>query len=218
MAFKSVRLCLALVAGVPSVLSAQSKFEGVITISLASPRGSAEMSYLVKNDRVRIDMSMGPGGKAYMLRDPAKNVSAMVMPEQRMYMNMQGMEAAVAGRANQSKADIKPTGKTETIAGYQCEHVIISDDGAQYDVCGAKGIGAFHMGNGPMGGRGAAGGPPAGLSRLGADFFPLKVQKVGGEVAMQVTKIEKKSLDESLFTIPSDYQKMDMPMRGRPPF
>ena len=55
------------------------------------------------------------------------------------------------------------------------------------------------------------------MSSLGQfDGFPLKVQKVGGETVMVVTKIERKPLDEHLFAIPPEYQKIDMSGMGRP--
>jgi hypothetical protein len=53
--------------------------------------------------------------------------------------------------------------------------------------------------------------------RIGSDWFPLKVQKVGAEKIFEVTKIEKKSLDNSVFAIPDGFTKMDMGGMGRRP-
>jgi hypothetical protein len=225
MRFSSRALSLCLLV-LPAVAAAQSKFEGVVTVSMMSARGNNDVSYSIKGDQLRMDMA-GPGGQTiYMLRDASKNVNAMVMPEQRMYMDMSAMQGMIppgaAGTPQTGKApDITMTGRKETIAGYECEHMIVaSDDGEKYDVCGANGLGSFMTPGGPMGmggGRGRGMGGPPGLDRLGRDFFPLKVQKVGGEVALQVTKIEKKSLDNSVFAIPDGFQKMDPGMMRRPP-
>ena len=197
---------------VPVVAHAQSKFEGSITMALMARQGTTEVTYLVRGDQLRVDMPAAGGMTGYLVRDAGKNAMTMVMPSQRMYMDLGALQAVMPDAATQAATtpDIKRTGKMETIAGVECEHVIVTAKEGQYDVCGAKGLGSFAPSS-PMG-RGNSG--PPGLDRLGKDFFPLKVQKVGGEVAMQVTKIEKKSLDASLFAVPDGYQKMQMP--GRP--
>jgi len=197
---------------VPVVAHAQSKFEGSITMALTARQGTTEITYLVRGDQLRLDMPATGGMTGYIVRDAGKNMTTMVMPSQRMYMDLGALQAMVPEAATRTtkSPDIKPTGKKETIAGVECEHVIVTADDGQYDVCGAKGLGAFASMSSPMS-RGNSG--PPGLDRLGKDFFPLKVQKVGGEVAMQVTKIEKKSLDASMFAVPEGYQKMEMPGR-----
>jgi hypothetical protein len=95
--------------------------------------------------------------------------------------------------------------------------LVTSDDGGQVDVCLAKGMGSFIMG-GSMGSRGrGSDAPPEVLSRLGNDAFPLKVtDPKRGATLFEVTKIEKKSLDDSMFAIPDGYQKIDMGRVGRP--
>jgi len=197
---------------VPVIAHAQSKFEGSITMALTAPQGTTEVTYLIRGDQLRFDMPGGGGRAGYVIRDAGKNATMMVLPSQRMYMDFGALQAMIPGGATQAvkTPDIKATGKKETIAGAECEHVILTASDGQYDVCGAKGFGSFATMSSPMS-RGNSG--PPGLDRLGKDFFPLKVQKVGGDVAMQVTKIEKKSLDASMFAVPEGYQKMEMPGR-----
>jgi hypothetical protein len=160
----------------------------------------------------------GRGGGMAMLHDATKGTTYMVMPAQKMYMDMTNAadRAAPSVERKAAAASIKMTGKKETIAGVECEHVLITGDDGEHDACIAKGMGTFTMMSNPMGGRGAA--PPGWAEKLGKDAFPLKVQKVGGELDFEVTKIERKSLDASLFTVPGDFQKLDMGGRfGRPP-
>ena len=196
----------------PAALFAQ--FEGAITVGFTASQGTQQMTYQIRNNVIRLDFT-GGGMAGYLLHDNAKNTTKMVMPAQKMYMDMGAMQGMMAQEtAKSGPADIKLTGKKETIAGYECEHAIVTSDDGQYDVCLAKGLGSFYMQQGPMG-RGNAGGPPPALARLGRDLFPLKVQKVGGDVSMQVTKIEKKALDASMFEVPAGFQSMSMP--GRPP-
>ncbi|HTE46128.1 MAG TPA: DUF4412 domain-containing protein [Gemmatimonadaceae bacterium] len=209
---------VSLLACVPAALGAQGTFEGVVTMKLAAGRGGGgDMVYSVKGDQLRIDMGMA-GQAMYMLHD-AKKQNLLVMPGQKMYFEQP--QVPVTGvdpkmPTTHKAADFTMTGKKEMIAGYECEHMLItSADGAQMDACIAKGLGMFRMPTSPMG-RGPAPSPAwEGI----ANFFPLKVQKVGGDVMLEVTKVDKKSLDNSVFTVPDDYKKMDMGMgrMGRPP-
>lgn len=198
-------------ATLPAAALAQAKFEGAITARI----GANEVTYLVKGDKFRMDL--GAGVAAYMVHESSTGATMMVMPSQRLYMDasamaaMSGQAPAAAGRVEVKVPEFKMTGRKETIAGHECEHMLVTaDEGGQFDICGAKGLGAFTPMTNPMGGGRRGGGAADSWQRgLSKDFFPLKVQKVGGEVALEVTKIEKKSLDADLFNVPSDYTKMD---------
>lgn len=204
----------------PSALLAQEKFEGVITARMGSARGTgSSATYSIKGEQLRMDMTGATGARVTMLQDPANSLAVMLMHQQKMVMDISSMQGRVgAGAATPSakKPNIKMTGRKETIAGRECEHVLLAnDDGQEIDVCLAKGMGSFAVGGG-MGGRGGDG-PPEVLSRLGADAFPLQVTEVKrGVTIFEVTKIEKKSLDPSLFRIPDGYQRIDMGRLGRP--
>jgi len=213
---------VASLAVLPAAAVAQSQFEGVITMRMTTGQGPMDMAYSVKGDRFRMDMT-GMGGMAvYTIHDASTNTNTMVLPARKMYMETSGAQGMASPEGKGKAPTIKMTGKTETIAGLQCEHMIVSsDDGVDYDVCAAKGLGTYFIGGNPMGMRGGRGAPPAAEAwqHLGTNTFPLKVQRVGGDVSMEVTKIEKKSLDDDLFKVPSDFQKFDMGGmgRGRPP-
>ena len=104
----------------------------------------------------------------------------------------------------------------ETIAGYKCEHVTVTDDdGASVDVCVSSELGGFRM---PAASNPTAPQKEAGwIAQIGSTSFPLKVQK-GGKTIMAVTAIEKKTLDATLFTAPEGYQSFSMPaMPKKPP-
>jgi len=146
-----------------------------------------------------------------MLMTPSDGKMVVVMPMQRMYME-QSMDTlmARAGVGDKGPA-VKWTGKKETIAGYQCEHATVTGpDGKSADACITKELGTFTMPSGPMSGGRRSEGWQGGL---GPEMFPLKVT-VGTDVAFEVTRVEKKTLDASLFSLPTGYQKMQMP--GRP--
>lgn len=194
----------------PAPLLAQARFEGVITARMMSMQNGADVIYSLKGDQFRMDMS-GRGMAMYTLHDASKSSTLMVMPAQRMYMEMSQMAADAPGE--HKMPDMKWTGKTETVAGHECEHLLITGDDGQYDVCAVKGMGTFMATSSPMGGRGGA--AQEAWQKLGRDVFPLKVQKVGGGVTFEVTSIQKKSLDDALFKVPDGFQKMDMGGMGR---
>jgi hypothetical protein len=209
-----------LALAVATAANAQSPFEGAVSMTVTGDNGrSNDVAYMIKGDKVRMEMSGPRGENAAMIYDLTAKTMLIVMAEQKMYMEqpMGGLMAA-AQRQQEQHANVKVsrTGRMETIAGYECEHVIVSEDaGDTRDVCIAKGLGAFQMPG--MGGRGR--GPQqseAWQSILGGDGFPLKVQK-GDKVEMLVTKVEKKDMDAALFAPPAGFTKMDMGMmRGRP--
>ncbi|MDE3052275.1 MAG: DUF4412 domain-containing protein [Gemmatimonadota bacterium] len=207
----AMALAIAAAAGVPAAARAQAAFEGVVTFNLEGGRGPATMQYSIRGRDVRMDMSMG-GMEVYTLFNGDTKTMNMVMPMRQMYMEysaagMQGMADSAA------RPKITWTGQKETIAGYTCEHATITAaDGTATDVCLAKGLGTFVPAGGGRGGRGR-GAMSGGWESAVGDAFPLKVQQ-GGRVIMEATKIEKKSLDPSLFKIPDGYQKMGMGMGG----
>ncbi|HEY5218769.1 MAG TPA: DUF4412 domain-containing protein [Gemmatimonadaceae bacterium] len=209
----SFAIVIAATMAIPVVTSAQSNFEGVITFQMDAGRGGpSTMEYSVKDSSVRVDMS-AQGMNMFTLYDGSKKTIDMVIPMRQMYMERSAEVPQAMADAAVKKHDITWTGKKETIAGYECEHATTTDDdGSTVDMCLAKGLGAFVQMGGGMGGRGR-GGPPAGWENHVGDSFPLKVQH-GDQVQLLVTKIEKKSLDASLFTVPDGYQKMNMPMGG----
>jgi len=167
-------------------------------------------------------------------------VMTVLMPQQKMYMvmDMRKTGQALAGLPfGRGKKDtgaragapaamprITATGRKETIAGHECEYYVMGEKG-DAEVCSAKGLGMFMMGQSPMGGGSSS---MAALAALGTNsdavklfsdgFFPLKmVHTEGGkrEVVMEATRVEKKTLDASLFVPPPDYKEMKMPGFGQ---
>jgi hypothetical protein len=207
----SVAAFVAILGVVPAARAA-AQFEGTITLRISATRGGGDMRYSIKGDRLRIDLNASTGGM-YIIAD--NGATKMVMPAQRIYLEPPLPKVSDQAAAKAKKTSAKATGRKETIAGYQCEHYLITGDDGQYDACFSKQLGHFMAPMNPM--MGGAGSGDV-LGELGDSGFPLKVQKVGGETTLEVMKIEKKVLGEEMFAIPADYQKMDLgAMRqGRP--
>jgi hypothetical protein len=205
---------LLLTAATATSLAAQSTFEGAVSMTLSGDNGrSTDLTYMMSKDgKIRMEMQVGRGGRgATMIMDLAQKQMLMLMPEQKMYMvqSLAGAMDAAQGARGASTATVTRTGQKETIAGYECEHVTVTDNGATSDVCLAHGLGRWMT---PAPGGMGRGGPPKSdpwEAGIGADGFPLKVTK-GGQTIVLVTKIDKKSLDASLFAQPDGYTKMDL--------
>ena len=195
-------------------LAAQS-FEGTVSMNITGDNGIVNpISYMIKGGKMRFD----PGNaQVSVIIDPIAKRMIVVMNAQKMYMEREFGDAvaAVQQRTAVKNPSIVRTGKMETVAGYKCEHVTITDDdGASVDSCISSELGGFRMpeASNPMAPQKEAGW----IAQLGSTSFPLKVQK-GGKTIMEVTAIEKKSLDAALFTAPEGYQSFAMPVMPKKP-
>lgn len=209
---------LALLLLAPLSLAAAS-FEGKVAFKITAERGkSQEMSYQIKNDRMRVELA-GQQEMGGMIMDLGKRQTIMIMDEQRMYMVMEMPDvAAQAAEAKAGDVKLEKTGETEKILGYTATKYIATYENKPTDLWLAEGLGTFMAmpAGDPMGGRRPARGNEQAWERAlaGKDLFPLRV--VGYDARrkenfrMEVTAIEKKSLPDSLFAPPAGYQKFDM--------
>lgn len=213
-----------LLCGTASVVSAQP-FEGVITMRMSGARAGAdapqEIEYMSHGGKVRVNAKtqMGPMG---IIGIPEEKKLYLLIDPQSTYMEISTDAAAAragAATANMGEPKITRTGKKETIAGRECEHITVEVQQETTDVCVARGLGPFMnamSGVGSMMGMGGRGGnaTPAWQRSLAADgAFPLKVTRQDGTVQLEVTKIEPRKLPDALFAVPGNYTKMDMPRR-----
>jgi hypothetical protein len=219
-----------LLAGLSRGLPAQS-FEG--EIALRTPNGPVEA--LVKGDRARLN-TQTPMGSAAIIFNPAAGEMYVVVDAQKMYMVMKTADAArMADSAMQGHTGAAGTltalGVTDKVAGYDCEVYRFRSATSAADIClstGLETLGFFGMfgnpgGMGGMGGMGGGRGRPAPrapgwagpLAAKGG--FPLRVADTTGTVQFEITRIEKKKVDDALLSPPADYSRMEMPGFGRPP-
>ncbi|MBI5690831.1 MAG: DUF4412 domain-containing protein [Verrucomicrobia bacterium] len=202
----------------PLAVTAAS-FEGKVAFKITADRGKAqEMSYQIKNDKMRVELA-GQKEMGGMILDLGKRQTIMLLDEQRMYMVMEMPD--VAAQAAETKAgDVKleKTGETEKILGYTATKYVATHENKKTDLWLAEGLGTFMSmpSGGPMGGRSQAKSSEQAWERAlaGKDLFPLRVVGYDGRnqpnFRMEVTAIEKKSLSDTLFAPPADYQKFDM--------
>jgi hypothetical protein len=203
-----MRTTLATIAAVLSVLPAaaqQYTFEGSVDYQMQK---DATMTYSSGQGMVRLDIA-GQRGSMATLIDPAKRTLTVMMSAQKMYMVRPMPEI---GSGSDSSAKLTNTGKTDVVAGVKCEIWTGQGEHGTFTVCAARDMGSFFAG---MGGRREA---PEWAKELRGNFFPLRVVNGQGETVMLATKVERKKLDKSLFTVPADFTKMEMPAgMGAPP-
>lgn len=229
--FSAAAGCCLLAAG--STAHAQAAFEGVVKFKVGQATDAGEMTQMYKGTKVRMEFAGAKGQGAAMIMDVGGRSMLVLMPQQKMYMvmdmekmaeSMKKMPGAAGARATGTPGavpKITDTGKSDTIAGHTCEYYLVGDT-QQAEVCAAKGLGTFGMGQSPMG-RMSTGAMAmlAANPKLWKDgFFPLKVvslDKGQRQTVLEATLVEKKTLDASLFVPPPDYKEMKMPGFGQKP-
>ncbi len=180
-------------------------FEGEITMHTQRVGESgSDMIVKSKADKFRFDVPSATGTSTAIL-DPGANKMTMLLDAQKSYMDLDFSKPSAQPSTNPDTSTAKATGKHETVAGIDCEDWTATDaSGKHTDVCLAAGP-AFDLG--------ALSGKPSGAGQK--QMFPLKsvdYDAKGAELSrMEVTKIEKKKLDDSLFAIPADYKKLELP-------
>lgn len=219
---KSVRMCgLAMGAALLAGPVAAQGFEGVVAYKMNGQNGKGgEMTMSIKGTQVRTDMST-EGHDMSMLLNGEHTSMTMLMAEQKMYMTMdlKAMQDRAKNMQHTEHAapKITPLGTKETIAGRSCENYLVETEKTKVEFCNSKGLGNFMTARSPMG-RGAS--PLSDLDNeayrayFKDGFFPLRVSLYDGDakkVMMEATRVEPKSLDASLFTIPAGYTEMKMP-------
>lgn len=201
----------------PFTLGGQS-FEGAITIRVTvGGRGGApvaeEVEYLSRGGNMRVNV-MSPVGAVAILTLAAEGKTYIVIESQRAYMEVSAGDAASAAAINSGATTITRSGRKETVAGYECEHVVLETNGAngpqKTDMCVTRSLGPYVN---PMAGVGGARVMPWQRQLALEGGFPLRVSLTDGSIALEVTNIVKRRVSDALFRIPPDFSKMDMPRR-----
>jgi len=203
-----------------SQVCAADAFEGRITMKMTSEGKSNEVAYALKGSRMR--MEMNSEGKAMVtLLDLKEKQMTMLMPNEKMYMVMPLRDIPGADKVDAAAADttLEKTSETETILGYKTTKYLArsKEQKEPVEIWAAEGLGSFfNPGDfGAMGGKRKAPLWEKELREKG--FFPLRIvtkQKKGREDRMEVVKLDKTALPDSLFVPPADFKKFSMPGFG----
>lgn len=213
---------------VPVAVSAAS-FEGRVVMKVTDAHGSVvPMTISLKSPLTRMDFET-PQGAAGMIMDQSKQQVTILMPEQKMYM-VQPIPASAAEPATKG-GELAPekTNEHEKIAGYDTTKYVLKGKNSTTEIWVTDQLGTFlGLGTNAMSGFGARRGGRSNAANAGwekafegKDAFPLRVIETGtnGKQSsrMEATSVEKKSIPDSAFAPPADYQMLDMGamMQGR---
>ena len=160
-----------------------------------SPMGTSKGKVFVKGENFRQELMKG-GEKTITIFQVDKGVTVVLMPKERMYMEMpataQKDMAPIDPKEMEKAGEKKYLGK-ETVNGYKCEkYRYTSQD------------------------------PAAGTTIMWFSKklnFPIKMEMEGpsASMSMEYKNIQEKKVPDSLFKIPAGYQKMSMPMMPKMP-
>ena len=188
-------------AALPVAVSAQAEFEGTIQYQMSMAGMSMDMTQHVKGKKIRQEMNMGMGAVVTII-DFESGTMAVLMPGQPVRtMSMDDVRAMAGQQANlDGEVDVTATGNKETVAGHECEHYIVKQDGQEADICAATGLGFVMASMGTTPGSGA-------WDKLQAQFkdgfLPLKmsVSTEQGQATLQAVSVQRKSLSDDLFKL-----------------
>jgi hypothetical protein len=198
----------------PPALQAQT-FEGIVSFTSKANEITSSFDYYVKGTQVRIEI--GGTGKqgAAIIMDSKRNVATMLVPGSRMYMEFD----LTAQKAEKTKTPaenvvLTHTGRTAEIAGQECEEYIASSPSMKAEVWTASGFGNFMQFDPAPKSSSPSTLLERRLSHQG--LFPLRmiVRDLSGkeQSRIEATRIVKQSLQNSLFSIPTGWQKMELNM------
>jgi hypothetical protein len=206
-------------------LKAQA-WEGVIEFK-GFTHDSARMIQTSKGTMLRMDMvkvGKNQSNRGAVIFDSKTRMMTMIMYDQKRYMTtpMGAMDSMIAGVREGHKApkiSFKDTGRSEVVAGVKCEiyhGTTTREDGKveEGEACLAKGVG-FNMMENFTGKRGSSD-PATELFREFAakDLRMIKAWRMKDgkmEVALEATKIERKSIPDSEFLPPPGFTKLEIP-------
>ena len=207
------KLFLTALFGISGILmvSAQS-FEGVIEFKKQTTTDTVNYIYYVKGDKVRLD-EIGSKSKKVegsFIIDLKTSSMLSLSHERKLYIEQaSGTPATMNG-----KPDVKKTGASKTIQGVKCNEYVVknADEKVQVTYWMAEGKYDFFFKLLKI------------LNRK--DKSAVYVQQITGvdgsfpflssqvnldtnkeEVKMEVTKLQKKAVDASMFEVPKEYQK-----------
>jgi uncharacterized cupredoxin-like copper-binding protein len=162
----------------------------------SGPGGGMNGKIYFGDKKMRFDMNTG-GRETYMIHDMGTQTSYMVMPQQKMYMEM---KANMARRGPGSRMnDVKPVDPSNPCAAD--ENYTCKKEGTE--TVNGRETDKWLFTNKKN---------PSDTRTVWVDqklHFPIKMQSSEGDT-WELTNIQEGPQPTSLFAVPSDYQKMDM--------
>lgn len=208
-------LCSALVIAT----RAYAQFEGIVeskngtTDEMGRPREFV-MTMWIKKDMVKIETKGAEVPSSTMIYRTDQRKIWMLNTEDKSYFEIsqdEKPEPLIASGAATAKYSIKKTRKSKTIAGYLCEQFIMKRNHEETQLWGTKKLNHLVSAISKALGQEnttVAEGPTQEMMKIGV-YPMLSLTKVDGKLieSQEVTKVETKLLDTTLFSLPAGYKK-----------
>ncbi|MCS6989361.1 MAG: DUF4412 domain-containing protein [Chloroherpetonaceae bacterium] len=204
-------------------LSAFAQFEGEIEMRVTSATGNdGAMKMLVGKNAIRTEMTMSAGQTnvqmTSILNLNKPNVMYLINDKTQSYSEIDVSEMEKMARQmtpRKATYKVQKLGK-EKILGYDCDHVLVSDENDEVEMWIAKGLMDYEtfkkFNQSPQ-----ADGLQKALREANALGMPLRQVMNKGtaqETKMEVVKINKTKLPASTFEIPKGYKKTEGGLMG----
>ena len=183
----------------------KKSFEGVIGYQIRDITSIETMTLFVKRGRLRLEGTEQAGGNA-ILTDYSLKKSYVIVSGREQYVEFPIIYVPPKSEAKPQRLNVQKTDSVDTIEGYNCDQFLVTIDSLEFEIWATKELstaGSF-------------------LSAQIADwmwkildmgYFPMRFivrDATGDEIRrFEVNSVAKKSLNESLFRIPSGYEKID---------
>ncbi len=194
--------------------SAQN-FEGIISFDATANEITSSFEYYVKGSRMRLEVE-GPGTQgAAIIIDAESNIATMLVPGSKMYVEFDlSKPMPGAKKISPESVVLTRTGRSEEIAGQDCDEYIASSPSMKAEVWAASGFGTFMQFDPAPKSASPSSSLERRLSQQG--LFPMKmiVRDLAGKETSRIeaTRIRRQTLNNSLFSVPVGWMRMDLNM------
>lgn len=191
------------------------QFEGTLTYKLEADGDTQNLTYFMKENKARVEIAIEQlGGNVVMLLDSESENLTILMEQMEMYMQIP-IPRSVDDREYDEAEDFHLTGEKQTIAGVVCRQYVFTDDGGNETEIWTpadQDFGRFLF-------------PGMSGDNMGTmkqpdmpqfSFFPFLLVSSGsdGLMRLEVTSVESKNLNNTIFAVPSNFREMNMPLFG----
>jgi hypothetical protein len=183
----------------------KKSFEGIVGYQIRDFQSIESFTLFMKRGRLRLEGTEQGGGNGVLL-DYGVKKSYIIISGREQYVELPVVYAPPKGNRAPTKLDVQKTDSTDEIEGYQCDQFLVNVDTLEYEIWATKDFGTAGTFLTPQ------------VSDwmwkiLDMGYFPMRfvARDATGEESgrFEVTSVTKKSLTESLFRIPSGYERID---------
>ena len=210
---KTYLLTVGLIWALVQSLVGDEVFEGQYDMAFSGDGDEVVVSCWVKAGHMRMKVG-GKGGVGEMIMRDGMSSMLMIMPQQRMYMEMPVPVDTFdtdEPELKDGENPFKKTGKTKKMLGLTVHEFLFDHEGEKMTIWATDELGSMPYANNPM-----LQGWAIAMRKLTGlkSFFPIET--IGTEngkesFKMTVKKVEKKSLPDSMFLPPEGFMKMTIP-------